>query len=217
MMDTFDLISRWLHVLAAMAAVGGTLFMRLAMLPATAQLSPDAKEAFLQAVRSRWAKVVMTAILLLLVSGLYNISRKEVTYQVSPLYHALFGIKFLLALGIFFLASALVGRSEAFAAIRGQAAKWLVVNLLLAVLVVCISGVLRQIELQRKPAVPGATKASADRTGKLAACVPAAPRQACLPRGTVYKALWASDFLDWHLTLRCLPGGAACMAIRGYT
>ncbi len=188
MIDNVDLISRWLHMLAAMAAVGGTLFMRLALLPATAQLSPEAREPFLQAVRSRWAKVVMTAILLLLVSGLYNISRKEVTYQVSPLYHALFGIKFLLALGIFFLASALVGRAEAYAAIRRQAGKWLVVNLLLAVLVVCVSGVLRQIELERKPATPGAPQRSAFRTSNIPTCVPAAARLARLPPGTACRA-----------------------------
>lgn len=192
MVDTLDLISRWIHVLAAMATVGGTLFMRLALLPATAQLSPDAKDAFLQAVRPRWAKVVMTAILLLLLSGLYNISRKEVTYQVSPLYHAWFGVKFLLALGIFFLASALVGRSEAYAAIRRQAAKWLGVNLLLAVLVVCISGVLRQIELQRKPAAPGATKASADGTSSLRTCVPAAARLVCPSPSMACKAIRGS-------------------------
>lgn len=154
MVDTFDLLSRWLHMLAAMGAVGGTLFMRFALLPATAQLAPESRDALLQAVRSRWAKAVMGAIALLLLSGLYNISRKEITYQVSPLYHALFGVKFLLAMGIFFLASALVGRSEAYAGIRRHAGRWLLVNLLLAVLVVCISGVLRQIELQPKRSGP---------------------------------------------------------------
>ena len=61
MVDTFDLLSRWLHMLAAMGAVGGMLFMRFALLPATAQLATESRDAHLQAVHSRWAKAVMAA------------------------------------------------------------------------------------------------------------------------------------------------------------
>lgn len=181
MVDTIDLISRWFHVLAAMAAVGGTLFMRWALLPAAAQLAPESRDALLQAVRARWAKVVMAAIALLLVTGLYNISRKEVAYQVSPLYHALFGIKFLLAMGIFFLASALVGRSEAYGAIRRQAGNWLTVNLLLAVLVVCISGALRHIELSPRNAASDAPPRTEQGAVRTPACAPGSRQLAFAP------------------------------------
>jgi uncharacterized membrane protein len=176
MLEMVDLVARWFHVLAAMAAVGGTLFMRWALLPAAAQLAPEARDSLLQAVRSRWARVVMAAIALLLVSGLYNISRKEVMYHVTPLYHALFGIKFLLAMGIFFLASALVGRSEAYAAIRRRASTWLAVNLLMAVLVVCISGVLRSQELKSKRPAPERTSRAAQHGAPMACGAPAPPR-----------------------------------------
>ncbi len=55
----------------------------------------------------------MAAILFLLVSGFYNFLRYEFQYKLPPLYHALFLIKFLLALAIFYIASLLAGRSEA--------------------------------------------------------------------------------------------------------
>jgi hypothetical protein len=49
----------------------------------------------------------------------------------------------ILALVIFFLASALTGRAAALARFRQNAKFWLSVNVTLAVIVVCISGVLR--------------------------------------------------------------------------
>ena len=55
-------------------------------------------------------------------------------------YHALFGVKLLAAICVLFLASALVGRSEAFAAWRAKPAKWLTLSVVLALVVVLISG-----------------------------------------------------------------------------
>jgi hypothetical protein len=46
----------------------------------------------------------------------------------------------LIALAVFFLAAALVGRSEKLAAIRADRAKWLKVLVLLAATIVAISG-----------------------------------------------------------------------------
>ena len=59
------------------------------------------------------------------------------------MYQMLFGIKVLLALAIFFLASVLVGRSALGARFRERAKLWVTVNLLLGVLVVCIAGRMR--------------------------------------------------------------------------
>jgi hypothetical protein len=95
----------------------------------------------------------------LLVSGIYNVIKKEQPPGVTALYHALFGIKFLLALVIFFVASALVGRSPALARIRRNARFWLSVNMALAITVVCISGVLRVLPQGNKPAKPAASAA----------------------------------------------------------
>lgn len=145
-MDNFVLllIFRWMHILAAITAVGGTIFMRTSLLPAAETLPEEEHRKLREQVRSRWSKLVMMSIGFLLISGIYNIMVIVQSKQPLPkFYHPLFGIKFLLALGIFFLASALVGRSPAMQRFRDNAKTWSTVNVLLAVVLVCISGTLR--------------------------------------------------------------------------
>ncbi|HVX63635.1 MAG TPA: hypothetical protein VHC19_23640 [Pirellulales bacterium] len=158
-LDWIAIVARWAHILAAITAVGGTIFMRMALLPAVGSLDETNRKTLHEGVRSRWVKFVMLAILFLLASGIYNIIMKEkqlktVDDGAKGLYHMLFGIKFLLAFVIFFLASALTGRSPAFAKIRENARFWLTLNMILAILVVCISGVLRGIPLKAANAEP---------------------------------------------------------------
>ena len=154
-LDYLGILSRWMHILAAITAVGGTIFMRMALLPSLAVLPDDQRKALHEQVRSRWIKFVMGAILFLLVSGIYNfivrVSSSGIPKAYAGLYHGLFGAKFLLALVIFFVASALLGRSPAFAKIRQNARFWLTLNMVLAILVVCVSGVLRFVPSNPKP------------------------------------------------------------------
>jgi uncharacterized membrane protein len=156
------LISRWAHILAAITAVGGTIFIRYALLPSLATLPDEQRRALQESLRARWSKAVMVAILFLLASGLYNfiiINRglgagNEAMLGLKPMYHALFGVKFLLALGIFFIASALVGRSTAFEKVRANAKLWATVNIALAVALVCGSGFMRLSRDQAAAAEP---------------------------------------------------------------
>jgi putative copper export protein len=119
----------------------------MALVPAATELPDDTRRRLAEAIRRRWSRWVMAAILFLLVSGGYNfvVTLKLLPDQHKGLYHGLFGAKFLLALGIFFIASALAGRSEAFAKVRANPKSWLTINVALAVVLVCISGVLRAI------------------------------------------------------------------------
>lgn len=148
-LDWLGIVFRWLHILSAITAVGGTIFMRMALMPSVAVLSDQQHQALREQVRSRWVKFVMAAILFLIVSGIYNVFARlhtiDETYK--RLYHGLFGVKVLLALVIFFLASALTGRSPKLAPIRQNAKLWLSVNMALAIVVVGISGVLRFIPI----------------------------------------------------------------------
>src|SRR6266566_7506692 len=125
-MDLLPLISRWLHILSAMAAVGGPMFIRLAMLPAMATLPELERKQLHEQMRRRWLKVVMAAITFLIVSGFYNfILFRNAALGWGPewqsgshnmwLYQMLFGIKVVLTLALFFIASAVTGRSEALA------------------------------------------------------------------------------------------------------
>lgn len=159
-LDWIAIVFRWIHILAAMTAVGGTIFMRTALVPSVAVLADDQRKALHEQVRSRWVKFIMGAILFLLLSGFYNFFRRiNQGFDPDPkrLYNILFGIKFLLALAIFFLASALTGRASALARFRKNAKLWLTVNVVLAVLVVCISGVLRFIPGADKTSDPSST------------------------------------------------------------
>ncbi len=155
-MDILPLISRWLHILAAMAAVGGPMFISLALLPALSTLQEAERKALHEQLRRRWSKVVMAAILLLIVTGLYNfVLFVNAAHGWGPewqagssnlrLYHILFGIKVVLALVVFFLASAITSRSDALAKFRENLKLWMTVNLLLGILIVCIAGQMRMM------------------------------------------------------------------------
>jgi uncharacterized membrane protein len=164
--EILALLFRWLHILAAMAAVGGLMFMRFALLPAATVLAEPQRQALQEAIRSRWAKVVMAAIGILLVSGFYNFVVLFLSWKTWPeawrsgpehVYQMLFGIKFVLALVIFFISSALAGRSPALARFRENAKFWVTTNLILAIVLVAISSQLRM--MHAGPPVPRATHA----------------------------------------------------------
>ncbi len=162
--DWLTIILRWLHIVAACAALGGTLFIRLALLPSLSVLPADQRTALHQAIRGRWAKVVMGAITLLLVSGLWNyvlniqLFKQTEAGKMPAAYHIPFGVKFLLALVVFFIASALVGRSAAFEKIRQNAKFWLTLNLVLLLVIATISNVLRGTHVYPKDYKPTADK-----------------------------------------------------------
>jgi uncharacterized membrane protein len=140
------IVLRWLHILPAMAAGGATLYAAIALLPSMQEL-PEAERARLrEAVVKRWRAVVHTSITLLLASGFLNFYLFQMpAHRGQPLYHGLFGLKFLAAMTVFFLASALIGRTAALAPIRANARFWTSVSAALVVLIVLISGVLRNI------------------------------------------------------------------------
>ena len=139
-----DILSRWVHIGTAIVVLGGSVFMRFILMPAAAEL-PDAEhEALRERVMARWKRFVMIGIGLFLVSGFYNYLVVALpNHKGDKLYHPLIGTKILLALGVFFLASALTGRAAAFEGIRKNSKKWLLVMIALAAAVVAISGVLK--------------------------------------------------------------------------
>jgi uncharacterized membrane protein len=139
-------LSRILHVGTAIVIVGGTFFIRFVLFPAATQnLADDVHARLRGAVIGTWKKIVHSGIVLFLLTGALNYYRviANGTHKGHPLYHALLGTKILLAMVIFFIASALVGRAPAFEGLRRNAPRWLLVNLLLAAIIVAISGFLK--------------------------------------------------------------------------
>jgi hypothetical protein len=142
----FYSLTRILHVATAIVVVGGTFFLRYVLFPAATQnLSDDVHTRLRSAVVGTWKKIVHTGVLLFILTGGINYYRilAEKSHKGDSLYHALLGTKIILALVIFFIAEALVGRSAAFEGMRRNTPKWLLLNLLLAAIIVAISGFLK--------------------------------------------------------------------------
>lgn len=140
-MDWLAILSRWTHVGTAIVLVGGTFFLRFVLTPVAAQL-PDTEHAKLKSlVMAAWKKFVHVGIALFVISGFYNyLVVAAPLHKGDKLYHPLIGTKILLALAMFFIASALVGRSKTFEGMRRNSNSWQSVILVLATIVVGISG-----------------------------------------------------------------------------
>lgn len=135
-----DWVSRFTHVATAITLIGGSVFTAFVLLPAAQKLDQPAHDTLAGAIAARWKRFVHIGILLFLISGLYNYVRAIDSHRGDGLYHMLLGIKMLLALAVFFVAAALVGRSAKLDGIRRNRAKWLRVLILLATIIVAISG-----------------------------------------------------------------------------
>lgn len=135
-----DLASRWLHILSAIALLGGSIFSLFVLMPAARELSEPEHDKLRAGVLSRWKKFVHGGIALLLLTGFYNYMNAIPTHRGIKLYHPLIGTKILLAFVIFLLASLLVGRTSAATAMRKNAKFWVGVIVLLGVTIVLISG-----------------------------------------------------------------------------
>jgi uncharacterized membrane protein len=159
--DLIPLVSRWIHVGTSIVLVGGTVFMRFVLAPAASATLSNAEHAALrERILGTWKRFVHIGILLFLLSGFYNYLAVAIPkHKGDGLYHALMGTKILLALVVFFFASALVGKSPGLQKIRDNRAKWLLVVVLLSAIIVGIAGFLkiRTWEPKTEAALPQAS------------------------------------------------------------
>lgn len=163
-LDWLAILLRWLHITGALLLGGGILFWCCALRKPADELATESGEAFRQGVRSKFSKLVMLAALMLLASGLINfiINNRTLNPQIKTLYHALFGIKFLLALAVIFLASVLAGRSAAFDKMRANSKFWLGLTATLVLAIVLISNVMRTARDRYPGAAPAVPVAPGD-------------------------------------------------------
>jgi uncharacterized membrane protein len=106
-MDIVALLSRWLHIASAVFLVGSALFGRFVLAPAADALDSASRADFDNRVAARFRTLVNVAMLLAVVSGLYNFLAKD---SYPPGYHMAFGIKMLLTLHVFAV-SAMLGKT----------------------------------------------------------------------------------------------------------
>lgn len=144
MPDPVVLLSRTLHVLGAIVMLGGAIFLRYVFLPSATALPEGESEKIRTAVSRRWKMFVHSGIAILLITGFYNyIAVAMPQHAGDKRYHMLMGIKILLAMGVFLIASVLPGRMPAFEGMRRNLKTWLTVTIVLATIVVVIAGALK--------------------------------------------------------------------------
>ncbi|MFO0946401.1 MAG: hypothetical protein U1D30_10700 [Planctomycetota bacterium] len=149
------LVSRWFHLGSVIVLVGGAVFMRYVLMPSAQKLSDDAHDTMRANVLNIWKKFVHPLVGLIVITGIINVIAKM--KETVVLYHILFTLKLILALYVLFVASALVGRSKGLEPVRKNGAKFLTINIVIAAIIVMISGVLKSLPL-KEPKVDTATQ-----------------------------------------------------------
>ena len=99
--DILTVIMRWLHLSSMATLLGGILYWRLVLTPASEALPPETRQTLGDKAASIFSPIVFASIAGLLISGIFK-------YLTSPghqpIYHMIFGIKMLLALHVFAVA-----------------------------------------------------------------------------------------------------------------
>ena len=131
------LLMRWIHVGTAIVVVGGLIFYRLVFAPVAERiLSEEERERLREPLMRRWKMYIHPPIILFLISGFYNyFFVTSAQHQGQGLYHALFGMKFLLALGVFALLIVMTSTMDWSQKLRKNQALWSVLLVLTAVVV----------------------------------------------------------------------------------
>ncbi len=153
-MNVVDLLLRWMHIYAGVMLAGGLVFLACVWAPANAGDDAEVVEERYGTFRKLWARIVMLSTLLLLVSGIVNLVLTVKKYDVPGYYHMIFGIKFLLAFVVFWLAAKLSGRSDSAINMRKRWGHWVNIAMLLALVVVGMGSMLKVIEHTPKAISP---------------------------------------------------------------
>lgn len=142
-MTAVNLLMRWLHIFSVIAAVGTTVFLRLVLIPAMAEIQDEARAQLMKSLAGRLRKLIHGAIGGILLSGLYNTHLLWNTW-VAP-YGVVYALKMVLALVVFMVAILLTSSRPKWAALQANRKKWLSINLALAALIVALSAILRML------------------------------------------------------------------------
>ena len=134
---------QWIHLSAAVLGVGGIAFLHIIFLPSARALNPDQREMLLKIVMGKFRWVTWSVILLLLLSGLYNVRQ---FYWELPWGRdwKLLTTKMILSLTVFAIALALSLPLKFLDWFRARRQVWLAIALTLALIVILISAYLRR-------------------------------------------------------------------------
>ena len=105
MPEVLNVIVRWIHISCMATLIGGILYGRLVLIPASEALAPDARDALAEKAAAIFRPIVFVVISGLLVSGIFNILSNP---GHTPRYHMLLGVKLILVLHVFAVAFLIV-------------------------------------------------------------------------------------------------------------
>lgn len=140
-----DVLAQWLHLSAAVAAVGGVFYVRVVLTKSLRALPPEQGRLVVKAAARRFHPVLWVAIAVLFVSGFYNVATAAARGVADPLYWRLLGVKVLLALVLFALALAVTLPAPALVNFQRRRPQVLAVNLALAAVILYLSAYLRRL------------------------------------------------------------------------
>lgn len=110
MADALNVFMFWLHVSSVAALIGGILYARAVFVPAANALGPDSRRSLSENAAAAFRPIVYSAIPALIASGVYRILSNP---GHSTRYHALLGVKLLLAAHVFAVALLIVKKDAA--------------------------------------------------------------------------------------------------------
>lgn len=147
----FDVLIRVLHIAAAMTVAGGALYQWRALLPTLSGIDEARRMELREALVARWRLVAWTAMAVLLLTGLLNFVLNKIP-ELKPhphkgIYHALFGVKFLLALAAFHAGTVITLPGAKGARYRANAKFWLALLLAYVIAIVVIAAILRDFTI----------------------------------------------------------------------
>jgi len=134
---------QWIHLMAAVVGLGGMGFILLILIPSLGVLDEEQRLKFSQAVAGRFRWASWSAMLLLLISGLYNVRRY---YWEEPWDRAwkFLALKVLLSFLLFAIVLGITIPFKLFEPLRARRRMLLLVAFILGVVVVLISAYLRR-------------------------------------------------------------------------
>jgi len=98
MLELLQVVMRWLHIASVATLIGGIIYWRLTLTPATRPLAQQIQDDLEGNATSAFRPIAFTAMVCLLISGIYNILSST---GHSTFYHTLLGIKLLLVGHVF--------------------------------------------------------------------------------------------------------------------
>ena len=144
---------QWIHVGSVVLMIGGFFFLRVVLLPIANRSSNPA--ALISSALRRFGGIVWTALLTVLISGLYNFITFFRTARAGPavnpltldysLYIFVLGIKLFIVFLIFTLAIFLTFPYPVFEVYQKRPAPWLNLTVIFGLIVIFLSAYLRRL------------------------------------------------------------------------